>query len=343
MNRPERHIKDKPMKGPGKITRNHFENDMSSDKGDQILFETISESMKGYLDIEDVKNDPALSATKEVVRGMMSDYNRNLSANRDNERFIRNIIEEEKPVYKISDELKYIRQEIDDKNLNLITSEWVKEWHEKKQRVGEKDPKSEEIRNFITEAINSPGAEPVNNTIDGTKKSYSRRLFVRYISLSAAALIGIFLLIRTLLPASDPENLFNTYYEPFEAVSPVTRSINNNESDIYFSAINSYKTGDYQGAVAGLEVVLSKKPLSAEARFLLGLSHLALLNYKPAISELSDVADASGEYGKEAKWYLGLSYLKTGDPQKARDCFESLVISDGFYREHSEKILRRLR
>jgi TolA-binding protein len=343
MNRQERHIKDKPMKGPGKMAWNHFENEILSDQGDQGLFETIGESMKGYLDIEEVKNDPALSATREAVRNMVSDYSRNLSVTRENERFIKNILEEEKPVYKITDELKYIRQEIDDKKLSLITSEWVKEWHEKKQKIGEKDPKSEEIRNFITEALSSPNAEPASPRIDGHKKSYSRKLFVRYISLSAAALIGAFMLIRTLLPATNPENLFNSYYKPFDAVSPVTRSINNNEADLFSSSINCYKTGDYRGAVAGFDVVLSKEPQSGQARFLLGLSHLALADYNAAISALSDVANASGDYGKEAKWYLGLSYLKTGNPQKARECFESLSKSDGFYRERSEKVLRRLR
>jgi TolA-binding protein len=343
MKRQERHIKDKPMKGPGKITRNRFDIDMSSDQGDGVLFENIGKSMIGHLDIQDVKNDPALSAAREVVKEMMSDYKRILSVNRDTERFIKNIIEEERPVYKISDELKFIRQEIDEKNLNLITSDWVKEWHEKKQKIGERDPKSEEIRNFITEAINSPIAEPSSSTIDGHKKSYSRRLFVQYISLSAAAIFGVFILIRTLLPASNPENLFNSYYRPFDAVSPVTRSINNTESDNYSSAINSYKTGDYQSALTGFDLVLSKEPSSGQARFLLGLSQIALENYSPAISLLLDVANSSGEYAKEAKWYLGLSYLKTNNPQKAQECFEYLARSDGFYRERSEKILRRLK
>ena len=141
MNRQERHIKDKPMKSPGKNTTNHFDKDMSSDREDQILFETIGESLKGYIDIEDVKNDPSLSITRDAVKDMISDYNRNISSNRDNKRFINNIIEEERPVYKISDELKYIKQEINEKNLNLITSEWVKEWHEKKQKIGERDQK----------------------------------------------------------------------------------------------------------------------------------------------------------------------------------------------------------
>jgi TolA-binding protein len=343
MIRQKRHIKDKPMKNPGKSTMNRFENDMSSYQEDQVLFGAISESMKAYLDIDDVKKDAALSATREVVKDMMSDYNRNLSANRDNERFIKNIIEEQRTVYKISDELKFIRQEIDDKNLNLITSEWVKEWHAKKQSIGEKNSKSEEIRNFITEAISSPIVEPVNPPFDGHKKSYRRSIFVRYISLSVAALIGVFILIRTLLPDSNPENLFNSYYRPFDAVSPVTRSINTSETDLYSSAIKSYKTGDYQGAVAGFDLVLSKEPSSGQTKFLLGLSQLALEKYDPAINLLSDVANGSGEYVKEAKWYLGLSYLKRGNRQKAQECFKYLAKSQGFYSERSEKLLRRLR
>jgi TolA-binding protein len=343
MNRQERHIKHRPMKGPGKITWIRFENEFTSDSEDQILFESIGQSVKGFLDIEDVKNDPALSAARVTVKDMMSDYMRNVSANRDNERFIKSIIEEEKQIYKTSDDLKFISQEIDEKNLNLITSEWVKEWHEKKQKIGERDPKAEEIRHFITDAINSPVAEPVISATDGHKIRYKSRLFVRYISLTAAAMIGVFIIIRTLLPDPNPEGLFNSYYKSFDAVSPVTRSINNNEADIYSSAINNYKSGDYKAAAAGFDAVLSKEPLSRQARFFLGLSQLALDNYNPAISILSDVANDSGEYGKEAKWYLGLSYLKTGNRLKAQECFEYLVKSDGFYHERSENILRRLR
>ena len=40
-------------------------------------------------------------------------------------------------------------------NLKQITSEWVKDWQEKKQKIGANDPESEERRDFITGAINS--------------------------------------------------------------------------------------------------------------------------------------------------------------------------------------------
>lgn len=343
MSRRIKHINSKMVKGSSNRTRNGFENDMPADSEDSDIFEAVGEYMKGRLDLEDVKNDPALSSTRDIVKVMISDYNKNISGKKDNEKFIKEIFSGVKSENKLTDEIKFIKQEIDDKNLNLITSEWVKEWHEKKQKIGVPDSKTEEIRNFVTDAINSSGHEPVKITTDGRKKTSGRSLFVRYASLSAAALIGVLLVVRTLLPSSNPEKLFNSYYKPFEAISPVTRSITNNEAANYSAAIASYKTGDYQKAAAVFTEELEKDPLAISSRFFLGLSQLALKNYGQTIILLSEVANDSGEYGKEARWYLGLSYLKTGNKQKAAGCFEYLSKSNGFYRESSEKILRRLK
>jgi TolA-binding protein len=322
---------------------NGFESDMVSDSTDNALFETISDYMKGWADLEEVKNDPALPGTKETVKNMISDYNKNLSENRDNVKFIRETFAVSENSKKLNDEIKFIKQEIDDKNLNKITVEWVKEWHERKQKIGVRDQKTEEISNFIKGAINSPVSVPEKIVADETIKVYRTSLFARYTTLAAAALIGGFILIRTLLPSNDPEKLFSSYYKPFEAVSPVTRSINNVESDLYSSAIGSFKAGDYQRAAAGFGAVLQKDSKSTSSEFFMGLSQLALENYFQAINLLSIASNDTGEYAKEAKWYLGLAYLKTDNKQKATECFEFLAGSEGFYRERSEKILRRLK
>jgi TolA-binding protein len=338
-----RHINGKPGEIIRNRTRNGFENDLMADSDDSALFETFGAYMKGRLDLEDVKNDPTLSGTQEAVKEIISDYNKNISGNKENEKFIREIFSEERSDKFLTDEIKFIKQEIDNNKLNNITAEWVKEWHEKKQKIGAGDPKTEEIRDFITGAINSSKNEPVKTFNEVSKKDFNRSLFARYVSLSAAALIGAFILIRTLLPSSDPEKLFNSYYKPFDAISPVTRSMNNNESDNYSSAIGSYKTGHYQRAAIGFAGVIQKDPSGVSPKFFLGLSQLALENYDQAINLLAGVVNDSGEFGKEARWYLGLTYLKTANKQKAADCFEFLARSDGFYRERSEKILRRLK
>ena len=326
-----------------KMTGSGFDNDFPLNGDDSALFERIGYYMKGDLDMDEVKNDPALSTTRINVNEMISDYKKNVSGNNENEQFIKQIFSDSESENKLHNEIKYIKQEIDEKNLNLLTSEWVKEWHAKKQKTGTVDQKSDEIRNFITDAINSHETEPVTITGEGNEKSLRKNLFVRYFSLSAAALIGAFILINTLLPSSNPEKLFNSYYRPFDAISPVTRSINNSTTDVYSTAISNYKSGNYKVAAAGFEEVIEKDPFAESARFFLALSQLAMENYNKSVNLLSGIANNTGEYGKEAKWYLGLSYIKTGNKQKAAECFEFLAKSDGFYKDRSEKILRRLK
>jgi tetratricopeptide (TPR) repeat protein len=328
----------------GKSTIIGFEDDLMADSNDYALFETISEYMKGRMDLEDVKNDPAISVTREAVKDMISDYNNNtLSGNKENTKFIREIFSEAESEGELSEEIKSIKQEINENKLNEITAEWVKEWHEKKQKVGIRDQKTEEIKDFITGAINSSSTEPVQSMYDGSEKGTGKSLFARYASLSAAALIGIFILIRTLLPSSNPEKIFNSYYKPFDAVSPVTRSLNNNGKDNFSTAIESYKEGNYQKAAIMFASALQNDPSAVAPGFYLGLSQLALKNYYQAINLLSKVTNDAGEYGKEARWYMGLAYLKTANKEKASECFEYLARSDGFYRERSETILRRLK
>ena len=330
----------------GKSTRIGFEDDLMADNNDSALFETISDYMKGRMDLEEIKDDPAISDARDAVKEMISDYNNNLPGNKENTKFIREILSIKESERDLSEEIKSIKQEIDDNKLNEITCEWVKEWHEKKQKVGIKDQKTEEIKAFITGAINSSSHEPVqsvNEVNEVSKKRTGISLFAKYASLSSAAMIGLFILIRTLLPTSNPEKLFNLYYRPFDAVSPVTRSLNINEKDNFSLAIENYKAGNYQNAAIMFANALKNDPSAVSPSFYQGLSQLALKNYDQAINLFIKVVNDSGEYGKEARWFMGLAYLKLANKVKAAECFEYLARSDGFYRERSETILRRLK
>jgi TolA-binding protein len=318
-------------------------NDPLSEINDLVLFETIGEYMKGCLDIEDVKNDPAFIVANETAEAMIIHYTKDTSGNKENKKFIREIFSSEANRDSLTDELNSINKEISDNKLNELTAEWVKEWHEKKQKAGAIDSKSEEIKNFITQSINNTASEPDQIVSSRAEKVSGRRLFARYASLSAAALLGVFILIRTLLPSSDTGKLFDLYYKPFDAFSPFTRSTNSNPTESYASAIESYRTGDYQKAAIGFTELMQKNQFEESSRFFLGLSQLAINNYSQAINLLAATANSSGEYTKEARWYLGLAYLKTANRQKATECFKYLARTGGYYRERSETILRRLR
>ena len=75
----------------------------------------------------------------------------------------------------------------------------------------------------------------------------------------------------------------------------------------------------------------------------MGISQMELGNYDQAVKMLEDVVSRQGEYLKEARWYLGLAYIKTGNTEKAAGCFEILAGTPGYYNLRAREILRRLR
>jgi tetratricopeptide (TPR) repeat protein len=298
--------------------------------------------MKGRSDLEDVRNDTAFSETMASVSLMMSEIDAK-NGSEGNVDFIREALASKATEEELKIEVGLIKKEAEENKLNEITAEWVREWHERKQKAVSGNAETENITDFVTAALNSSDrgqSEPVSEV---SIKRSSRTAFVKYFSFAAAAIAGVFILIRTLLPSSDPGEIFSSYYKPFEAISTITRGLNTNEPDNYSAAIKSYMEGDYPAATAGFEGVSENDPSYASSRFYAGLSQLALGNYNKAIPLLSDNLAMSGEYGKEARWYLGLAYLKASDKEKASECFRFLSSSDGFYRERSAKILRRLK
>jgi TolA-binding protein len=311
--------------------------------GDSALFCKISDYMKGSSDIEDVKSDPAYSITNEEVKVMISDYQKNSVQYKDNEEFIRDSFAGETQEEKLRDEINQIKDEISKNNLNDISSVWVKEWHEKRQSNSIKDSKNKEIRNFITDSIKEEEIRPKIQSDNRKNSRLSKSLITGYTSLAAAVIIGAVFLVRSLLPSDDPQKMFSKYYEPFSAVSPITRSTGARENGIFARAIVCYKSGDYHAAAAGFSEAMLNGSESYSAGFFLGITELELGNYDKAIDLLGGVLNMKSEYTKVATWYLGLAYIKSGNKIKASECFEFLARSPGYYRDRSEKILRLLR
>jgi len=336
---------DREKQGTGPV-RNSWDDagfEMLLSPGDSALFGKISDFMKGSSDIEDVKRDPAYSVTNDEINMMISDYQKNTVRNKDNEKFIRDSFAEEAPEEKLRNEVSQIKDEISRSNLNDISSEWVKEWHGKRQRNNNKDAKTEEIRNFITGSLEQEEISAELRSDDSKKSGLSKSLITRYTSLAAAAIIGAVFLVRSLLPSDDPQKIFSKYYEPFYAVSSITRSTGARESESFTKAIGRYKAGDYKTAAAGFSEAMLNETESFTAGFFLGITEIELGNYNKAIDLLGGVVNLKGEYTKEAIWYLGLAYIKSGNKIKASECFELLARSSGFYSDRSEKILRRLK
>lgn len=335
-------INGKSVDITGKKSGDWNDDELLLNNEDRALFDSFGEYMRGELDIKDVVNDPDLENTRDMVNTMMSEYRKGAAENTENRNFIKNSLNETDNISNTEKEIENITREMEQTNLSKTTAEWVSEYKKKKESRA-RDSQFEERRNYISSSLDSEINEPEEKIIKLNKTRAPRKFFARYAALSAAALLGAFIVIRSLLPSDDPGKVFSSYYEPLEAISPVTRNVEINDASLYASAINSYKSGNYNDASLGFSKVLESDPNSISSKFFLGLAHIETGNYNMAAENLKAVADNNGEYGKEARWYLGLTCLMTGNKEEASECFEELAGSPGFYRDRSEKILRRLR
>jgi tetratricopeptide (TPR) repeat protein len=300
--------------------------------------------VRAQLDLDEIMNDQLLNQTRTAVQEMMSDYKRNTPKKSEKESFIRNTFADALSEKHIKDEIKEAKSESSKNDLDEITAEWVKEWHREKQSLGKKSKEEEERKDFICCALENKTDEELQTVAseENKNKSKVRSLYIRYISLSAAAILGAFILIRTLAPV-NPEKLYESYYTPYKALSPVSRGENGAASMLYSSGIKLYNAGDYAGAASSFAEASVKDPSYGSPMFFLGLTDLALGNFDGAIENLDMSVIKGDEYQKEALWYMGLAYLKKGEKAQASECFEKLSEKNGYYSERSEELLRRLK
>lgn len=335
MKKENKNIKTKSDIQPGNASWEDNENEGILNGEDSLLFEKISGYMKGRLDYEDILNDPQLAEADKKTQEWIKENKKVNPENVSVRKFVNEAIAEAHNEEKMEKEIKKLQSEIRNNNLDEITKEWIKEWGEEKDK---NTGKRIEIKKFVSESIQQNNEKP---EIEQSVKIKTTGVF-RYLLLSAAAVTVVFILFKSLMPTS-PDNLFKSYYKPFEAVSDITRNTTANSPDAYRNAVASYRSGDYTSALKGFYESSDSDTSSVMARFFIGITHLAMGNYVKASSMLKSVSDTPGEYQKEALWYLGLAYLKTGEREKADKCFEFLEQTNGYFSERARKILRRLK
>jgi tetratricopeptide (TPR) repeat protein len=325
--------------------RNRFEKELQNNEElshDYYLFKRMNESMRGRVDLEEVRNDPDLNDMVPFVKELITNYYQNPENYRDKQHFVIDSLRKRETDVKLTEEISQIKKEILEYKVNELAENWVNKWNEKDKSIETENPVRKINRDFITRSLEPENAQS-DLIMSRKKKNDKRKYMIRITGLAAAALITIFVVIKALIPSSDPEKLYKAYYEPFNIISPVTRSNNVQISNQFVQAIGMYKQGKYQEASAGFSDIIQKDASLTAPFFFGGITQMELGHYSSAITLLSEVIEQSQEYGKEAQWYLGLSYLKTSDKTKAIGYFENLAVSEGYYQTLAKKLLRRLK
>lgn len=310
-----------------------FEKELANDnqlKFELNLLNSVDRTMRAKLDIEDVNDEINLKSIDKESKKTVDEFTSESAKHNDIKAFINEALmtAEEK-------EIAQIENEINEKGVDQITANWVQDWNN--SQTGFASIKHKEVTQYVKESLIQKTQEKPNEL----KISWYKPTLTRIISISAAATLALFFVVRSVISPSSPQNLFETNYKPYQAFTSVTRSDDNNTVN-YNQAVVNYRQGNYELAAIEFELLMKSDTFNVAPYFFAGLSQIELGNYNKAIELLNEVVKKNRDFSTEARWYLGLTYLKTGDTLKSINYFTDLKENSNYYKSQAETVLKKL-
>lgn len=174
-----------------------------------------------------------------------------------------------------------------------------------------------------------------------------QRIPWHWIGLAAAAVLILALIVWPRLvgppgPGGDAiARLAEVEPPPYE---PKTLRTNGSEAELQFrEAMVPYQEGRFVEAIPGLASAVAIDPNLVPARFYLGASYLLTGEAREAVDHLSRIAEIEGSpYREWALWLRAKASLGLGDMATARQDFEEVVKSGGDLEAQAREVLNEL-
>ncbi|MGE0090402.1 MAG: tol-pal system YbgF family protein [Bacteroidales bacterium] len=144
-------------------------------------------------------------------------------------------------------------------------------------------------------------------------------------------------------PNLNNDAIYTKYFTPYE-VSVTYRSGNEEIDRVLISALEKYENKDYENAVKLFEKVLEKRSTDIAANLYTGIALMETEKYQKATKSFQTIITHNNNlFIEQAKWYLAMCYIKTGQVKKAEITLNELVINDSYYKKPAKKVLNDLK
>jgi len=159
--------------------------------------------------------------------------------------------------------------------------------------------------------------------------------------LAAAAIAGTLVAVVVLLTRpNDPDKLFQAYFTPYPNVFDPT--VRGEQTPQHAEAFQAYEQGNYLKAADELNTLYKARP-DAGVLMLLGNANLMLGRVAEAKQNFITLNDQFDSLDLQAKWYLSLCYLKSGDLEQARKILSELEKTDISYASKARELLEKVK
>ncbi|MBL7856997.1 MAG: tetratricopeptide repeat protein [Cyclobacteriaceae bacterium] len=176
----------------------------------------------------------------------------------------------------------------------------------------------------------------IEKSISAKKQTPNRFRWYYAAAASLICALGVWVYQST---SQSPEKLYLAYFKPYVSIEATTRSnINPTERTVAFQA---YEQGDYKLAATLFKSLLAENK-EPGILLLLGNANLMLDNTTEAKNNFITLYTEFDDYDIQAKWYLGLCYLKSGDVEKARTIWKELGETEISYAIKAKELLKKV-
>jgi tetratricopeptide (TPR) repeat protein len=122
----------------------------------------------------------------------------------------------------------------------------------------------------------------------------------------------------------------------------VLRGAESTAESQFREAMQAYSRHDYRPAITGLQTALRLDPTADAARFFLGASYLLSGDPQAGTRELQMVSAGHSPFAEEAAFYLAKGYLLQGDKTTAIQTLRRLVAGNGEFSARSRQLIAQI-
>ena len=158
------------------------------------------------------------------------------------------------------------------------------------------------------------------------------------IAASIALLVGLTVIFFPIKPGT--EEIFASHFEiPEENISVRgEEQMNTNLKE----ALIAYNNDDFGAAEKHFSTFLISEPGRIDVAFFHGVSLMGQQKYSEAIKAFENMGQNTGSFSNAVLWYSGLSQLKLGRIDDARETFNLLSVGKSRYQEQATAIIEDL-
>jgi tetratricopeptide (TPR) repeat protein len=171
----------------------------------------------------------------------------------------------------------------------------------------------------------------------------SRKVIYYTIGIATSLVLSGIVISRQINTPLDSKYVYAEYFKPADIAMSFRSADNSAINNDLRLAMAFYENKKFNDAIRIFEDILNKDSSRIGLNLYSGISYMEIKEYAEANKKFNKIIDhKANAFIESAQWYLGLCYLMTEEPTKAKNVFMGIANSESYFRKDAKRILKKM-